>query len=265
MWPINHQCSSAPAASTQIHRLEVTGLIPRKHATFGGIFIVSTTMFADAHVKGLAQSDSPMHLLGNSRSWAAHRSFRPSPASPLSQPAHPGTLPVDSSVRSFFQASVEFIIGDGGLTQFWTVKAALLGDKWMRHFKANLSAASIVQFSTLWNAVQHTHLTPDQPDTLNWRWTANGCFSAASASTVLLCCRPTSSRSSPSFHGALTRPQLKCQFFVWLAAQGKCLTSNNLAKRGWPRNPICALCACKLLKVPPISYRYAPLPRKFGI
>lgn len=196
------------------------------------------------------------------------------------------SLPVDRCVRSLFEASVDFSIGDGGLTQFWTdpwhnresfctkfpdlfkqctlktisVKAAVMGDKWMRHFKANLSAASIDQFSSLWNVVQHTHLIPDQPDSLTWRWTANGTSSAASASAAML-----SAQIKPLFAKLAwsSDAPLKCQFFVWLVAQGKCLTADNLAKRGWPHNPP-ASCACKLLKVPPTSFQFAPTPRRFG-
>ena len=39
-----------------------------------------------------------------------------------------------------------------------------------------------------------------------------------------------------------TQIPAKCKFHAWLMVRGKCLTADNLAKRGWPHNPICSLC-----------------------
>ncbi|CAM0879805.1 unnamed protein product [Alopecurus aequalis] len=37
-------------------------------------------------------------------------------------------------------------------------------------------------------------------------------------------------------------PPPKCKFYSWLAVLGWCLTADNLARRGWPHNPLCPLC-----------------------
>ena len=34
----------------------------------------------------------------------------------------------------------------------------------------------------------------------------------------------------------------KCRFFAWLAVQNRLWTSDRLAIRGWPHNPLCQLC-----------------------
>ncbi|BAD82163.1 cyst nematode resistance protein-like protein [Oryza sativa Japonica Group] len=41
----------------------------------------------------------------------------------------------------------------------------------------------------------------------------------------------------------LIKELLKECFFIWLAVKGRCLTGDNLAKRGWPHDPLCALCS----------------------
>ncbi|CAM0950232.1 unnamed protein product [Alopecurus aequalis] len=174
-------------------------------------------------------------------------------------------LPIDDRVRAIFEASVQFMIGDGAATQFWTgpwheggkfsvafpdlfkqctlrritIRAAMENGKWIRHLKADLSAASLTQFSALWNLLRDVHLTPGTPDTLIWKWTANGMFSASSAYAAQFI-----GMIQPSF------PQLiwtsdappKCKFYSWLAVLGRCLTADNLARRGWPHNPLCPLC-----------------------
>uniref|UniRef100_A0ACD5TYV8 Uncharacterized protein n=1 Tax=Avena sativa TaxID=4498 RepID=A0ACD5TYV8_AVESA len=35
---------------------------------------------------------------------------------------------------------------------------------------------------------------------------------------------------------------MRCRFFMWLVAHKRCLTANNLARRGWPHNTSCPLC-----------------------
>jgi hypothetical protein len=34
----------------------------------------------------------------------------------------------------------------------------------------------------------------------------------------------------------------KCNFFMWLAVHRRCLTADNLERRGWSHNTICPLC-----------------------
>ena len=91
----------------------------------------------------------------------------------------------------------------------------------------------------LWNELQPIQLTQAQDYSLTWRWTNDGQFSSSSACAATLTAniRPPYAKLAWS-----SDAPPKCQFFVWLAAQDRCLTADNLAKRGWPHNPLCLLC-----------------------
>ncbi|CAM0877798.1 unnamed protein product [Alopecurus aequalis] len=174
-------------------------------------------------------------------------------------------LPIDDRVRALFEASVSFQIGNGASTQFWTdpwchvgkfssvfpalfkqctlrkikVQSAMENDKWMGHFKANLTAEALQQFIRLWNSLLGIQLNADIPDKLRWKWTTDGCYTASSAyaAQFIGTIRP----SFPLFIWKSDAPP-KQKFYAWLAVQGRCLTADNLAKRGIPHNPCCPLC-----------------------
>jgi hypothetical protein len=175
------------------------------------------------------------------------------------------SLPIDNKVRAIFDASVIIHIGDGEKTQFWTdgwrqegklctlfpdlylhctlrrisIKRALENDKWIRHFKAPLPSAAVRQFTELWAMLRPVRLTPGTPDTLTWRWTADGAYSASSAYAMQYI-----GTIRPAFPSIIWRADVppKCKFFTWLAVQGKCLTADVLARRGCPHDPLCPLC-----------------------
>lgn len=174
-------------------------------------------------------------------------------------------LPVDTQVRHLFEASVSIILGDGATASFWndawlldqpfrsafpdlfavctkralSVKDAIADEKWCRHFKRFLPTPAIMQFTILWEVVRSVQLQDGVRDLLVWKWTSDGVFSVQSAYNIQF-------EGSVAFNFHLTvwdsdAPR-KCQFFVWLAALGRCLTADNLAKRSIPHNPICPLC-----------------------
>lgn len=72
-----------------------------------------------------------------------------------------------------------------------------------------------------------------------WRFAANGVFSVSSAYDLFF----LTSTKCP-FGEAIwkTKAPARVRFFLWLAAKGRCLTADNLSKRGWPHNPDCLLC-----------------------
>jgi hypothetical protein len=45
----------------------------------------------------------------------------------------------------------------------------------------------------------------------------------------------------------------KCRLHSWILVHNKCLTADNLEKRGWPHNPICRLCFISPETAPHIS------------
>lgn len=82
-------------------------------------------------------------------------------------------------------------------------------------------------------------LQANTPDSVSWRWTANKDFTVASAYAIQFVGGITSDFKELIWNSDAT---LRCKIFAWLAIQGRCLTADNLTKRGWPCNPICALC-----------------------
>lgn len=61
---------------------------------------------------------------------------------------------------------------------------------------------------------------------------------------LLICVRSGEGLSSLSRSSLIWQIKIppKVHFFTWLAVQGKCLTADNLAKKGWPHKPLCPLC-----------------------
>jgi hypothetical protein len=96
----------------------------------------------------------------------------------------------------------------------------------------------LVQFTRLWSILQDVTLLP-RPDSIRWRWTESGIYSAASAYRRQFVGPVAPFRSAKSWKG---HAEQNCRFFAWMALHGKILTADNLAIRGWPHDPICKLC-----------------------
>jgi hypothetical protein len=53
----------------------------------------------------------------------------------------------------------------------------------------------------------------------------------------------------PNYDFACVKPiwkskaPMRCKFFMWLTVHRRCLTADNLARRGWPHSPVCSLCS----------------------
>ncbi|KAM0876610.1 hypothetical protein ACQ4PT_036063 [Festuca glaucescens] len=171
-------------------------------------------------------------------------------------------VPVDDKVKALFEASVKIMLGDGEATQFWThqwhpegklctlfpdlfqlctlqritVQKAISQDKWIRHFKTDLMPAAIRQFTALWNLTRGVQLSPGTPDHLTWKWTIEGVYSVRSAYAAQFL-----GTIRPAFPPIVWRSDAppKCRFYAWLAVQGRCLTTDVLAQRGCPNDPLC--------------------------
>ena len=102
-----------------------------------------------------------------------------------------------------------------------------------------------MQYVKLWELIEaNSPFTfNDLPDKFTWRWTANGCYSAASAYQAQFIGKIQSQVCSEIWH---TKAIPKCRLYTWLMIHNRCLTADNLAKRGWPHDPICSLCRCQL-------------------
>ena len=122
-----------------------------------------------------------------------------------------------------------------------TVKEELVNQNWTRGLWRMQSVQEMACFVNLWDAVQAIQLT-DQPDSIHWKWTAHGDYSAKSAYNIQFA---GSHGQFISSHIWQAESEGKHKFFTWLLVQSKLLTADNLLKRQWPCEPVCQLCSQK--------------------
>lgn len=175
------------------------------------------------------------------------------------------TFPSDPITKSLFIACTSITIGDGASTLFWhahwlngvtpklaypalfkhsrgsrlSVRDALTNGKWIQCIKANPTVQVLTDYLAL--AVQISSLTLDDrtADSIRWKWTANGNYSASSAYHFQFSTRTLS--NFPKLIWQIKIPP-KIQFFAWLAVKGRCSTADILQKKNIQCNPICSLC-----------------------
>lgn len=174
-------------------------------------------------------------------------------------------MPIDPKVRALFNASVVFHLGNGERISFWkepwhngvslqntypalfahctrknlTVAQALFDRRWIKHLKRNLTVEATREFTALWAEVNHMELGSGL-DTVSWRWTNDGIYTARSAYAIQF-----EGCSRVGFQAFVWKSDApgKCKIFGWLALLGRCNTADVLARKGWPHGPTCVLCA----------------------
>jgi hypothetical protein len=95
------------------------------------------------------------------------------------------------------------------------------------------------EFVSIWIRTQDTHLTPGLRNSILWRWTADGTYSARSAYRVQFRGSFRPFRSSLIWRA---HAENKCNVFAWTMVVEKALIAENLQKRGWPHQDHCTLC-----------------------
>lgn len=172
----------------------------------------------------------------------------------------------DDIDHQLFFASTYITIGDGSNTPFWeanwlngmapktlaphlykhtrfkyrTVQQELTNHNWITNLQDLDSQTVLDEFALLYTALS-TIMLSNEKDRIHWRWTASGEYTAASAyeaqfygaSIQILAKKIWQAKKEPKF-----------RFFAWLAMHGKVQTADNLMKKNYPCNPICALCFC---------------------
>jgi hypothetical protein len=175
-------------------------------------------------------------------------------------------LQFSAEERALFFASTTISLGDGHSTQFWedrwidgrsvseimprlyacipkrrrrttTVAQGLQNRRWVQDIHGTLGIEEIGDYLLLRRRLEHIQLS-DQADTMVWKWTSNGSYSASS------CYRAT-------FHGSLlcdawqltwkTWAPHSVKFFHWLAHLDRCWTAERLQRRGLPHHAKCLL------------------------
>lgn len=167
--------------------------------------------------------------------------------------------------RASFGAATEITIGDGRKTNFWrshwaqgcrpadrwpnlfghcngrrlSLRDAITSDKWLNYVKANPPPVVLHELCELWEVTRNINFIDDLPDSIRWKWTTSGEYSAASAYKMQFQGSiPTNDKSL--IWSAKAAPRAKA--FAWILLRGKCLTADNLAKRQIPHDPLCPLC-----------------------
>jgi hypothetical protein len=172
----------------------------------------------------------------------------------------------DLEALAIFRAATFIHIGDGTRALFWTdawlpggksvqdvvpilhsfvkksniiVAAALQNNRWVRDITGGLSSPALAQYLQLWDLLEGTTLTVGQQDEVVWRPSHDGAFSVNSAYKLFFIANMQFACAKPIWK---SKAPMRCRFFMWLVVHKRCLTADNLARRGWPHNTFCPLC-----------------------
>ena len=175
--------------------------------------------------------------------------------------------PCTDEDRDFFAAATSVTVGNGHVAKFWnsswldgmrpqdlapgifdlsrrkncSVKQALTNNTWISHIDISngLTIDHVQQFANLWEKVAQVTLAEDMEDSIIWKFTKDGSYSASSAYKA-------------QFEGLTTSAMVlsvwkvwappRCKFFAWLVLQDRIWTSDHLARRGWTNCGLCPLC-----------------------
>lgn len=175
--------------------------------------------------------------------------------------------PCTDKDRDIFAAATMVHIGDGCSASFWnsswldgirpkdiapalydiskkktcTVQKALLNNFWVSQINTQhgLSLGHIQEFALLWERVSGINLVAGVRDTILWKLTTSGDYSASSAYMAEFEGHLRSNMNM-SVWKAWAPP--KCKFFAWLVIQNRVWTADRLQRRGWPNYGLCPLC-----------------------
>jgi len=164
--------------------------------------------------------------------------------------------PCSEMDKLLFAASTEIQIGDGRKISFWhsawtagrcpkdivpdiysmsrkkkrSLHDALSDNRWIRDImlRPNFNIHHLEQFIDLWAIAREVSLNPEITDTIRWKWTTNGEYSAASAYRAQFF-GSVKTKLQPLIWKPWA-PQ-KCKFFAWLIIKSRVWTSDRLAVR----------------------------------
>ena len=172
----------------------------------------------------------------------------------------------EKEVSTMVKAATLIRLGDGQRAKFWTdkwlpggrsidelapalfsfvkdsarsVKEALANRGWIREISGGISAQAMMQYLRIWDLVQDTVLSMETPDRLVWRLTGDLNFSVSSAYGMFFAANMRFACHKPIWK---SKAPPRCKFFMWLVIHTRCLTADNLQRRGWPSNDVCPLC-----------------------
>jgi hypothetical protein len=208
----------------------------------GGLGIHDLSMFGRA----LCQRWCWYHWTDNDRPWKGM------------------TLSCDEDGMSLFQASTVIRVGDGK-TSFLagqmarrhgtkghcpeplqkarfkkrTVTRELPTKNWMHVARYISSREELLEFINLWVLLMNVNLNEEEHDSIGWKWTASGDYSATSAYKIQF---QGSHNLFKIGHLWKAKVEPKVKVFGWTTMHQKLPTPNILAARGMQATQVCALC-----------------------
>jgi hypothetical protein len=177
-------------------------------------------------------------------------------------------LQILRQVRALFDMATEVIVGNGENTKFWTdwwlhgkrvadmvpnlfraipirmakrrtVSQAVHNRSWVSDIMGALTVQVLFEYLHIWELLEEVIIQPDTLDTLVWRLSSSGCYSSKSAYETMFV---GTIKFSPWKRVWKAWAPGKCKFFMWLALNNRCWTSDCLAKRGLFHQSACLLC-----------------------
>jgi hypothetical protein len=121
-----------------------------------------------------------------------------------------------------------------------TIARVLLNVAWIRDITRALTISAIVQYLHLRTRLQNVALDPSVIDRTLWKWSSSGVYLARSAYAMFF-------QGQSALCGAKEVWRIKAPqentFFLWLAIQDRCWTTERCRWHGLAGNDACALCS----------------------
>lgn len=112
------------------------------------------------------------------------------------------------------------LIFDISRSKRWSVRKAIQNGAWVDkiRFSNGLTVAHIQEFISLWTLVTQVQLQDNHLDTITWKLTTSGHYSAATAYKAQFC-----GIMASSFKNTIWKNWAppKCKFFAWLITQNR--------------------------------------------
>jgi hypothetical protein len=177
--------------------------------------------------------------------------------------------PCDEVDRALFHIAPRVSIGDGKRALFWrsswlgeaprdqqfpglfnasrrknkTVAAALHNNSWVHDLARNFPPQLLHDFIRLWRMVQDTTLHLDTPDTITWKLSNDGSYTANSVYKIHFEGQVRS--EAPIIVWQQWAPA-KCKLFLWLLLHDRLWCADRLQRRQCPNQYFCPLCVRNL-------------------
>ncbi|WVZ83087.1 hypothetical protein U9M48_030267 [Paspalum notatum var. saurae] len=126
-----------------------------------------------------------------------------------------------------------------GIVEQRTVSQALSNRRWVEDIRGALTVQVLLEYLAIWDMVDGLVLQHDVLDQHVWKLSASGSYSSKSAYNAMFV---GTIKFSPWRRVWKSWAPPKCKFFMWLAVNNRCWTSDRLARRGLPHQPACPFC-----------------------